>query len=530
VSNNLNPAPAVGGEVLLSHRQIQIVFIGLMGGMLLAALDQAVVSTALPTIVGELGGLQHLSWVITAYLLASTSSMLLYGKLSDLYGRKVLFQAAIGIFLVGSLLSGLAQNMLQLILFRGIQGVGAGGIMTMAQAVIGDIVAPRERGRYQAYMGSVFGVASVAGPLLGGFFTDYLTWRWVFYINIPVGVTALIVTSTVLRVPFRRFQHRIDYLGAALMVSGISSLLLFTTLGGVEYAWGSPTIVGLGLAGVVLLGIFLFQEGRVAEPLLPLQLFRQRIFSVASTIMFIVGMAMFGAIAYLPIYFQVVRGTSATMSGIRLFPLMVGVVFASITSGRIISRIGRYRMFPIVGTAIIVVGTYLLSRLSVEISLWNAAAYMLVLGVGLGMVMQVPVLAVQNAVPHRDLGAATAGVNLFRALGSAFGVAIFGSILNNRLDYELARTLPAEALTQFSRRTLTASPEQLKALPPAIHDGVIHAFSYSLDTVFLWAAAVVVIGFLVSWLLREIPLREYAHVGGEAEGLPELLEETAGEQ
>ena len=529
MSNSSDSGSAVSGAVGLSHRQIQIVFTGLMAGMLLASLDQTVVSTALPTIVGELGGLEHLSWVITAYLLTSCSSMLLYGKLSDLYGRKLLFQIAICIFLAGSLLSGVAHSMLQLVLFRGIQGLGAGGIITMSQAVIGDIVAPRERGRYQGYIGSVFAVSSVAGPLIGGFFTDHLTWRWVFYVNVPVGIAALVVTSAVLRLPFRRFQHRVDYRGAALMVLGISALLLLTSWGGVEYAWESPTIIGLGVAGVLLLSMFIFQEGRVAEPLLPLRLFRQRVFSVGSAIAFIVGLGMFGAVAYLPVYFQVVRGTSATMSGLRLFPLMAGFMITSIATGRAISRMGRYRMFPIVGMAIIVAGMYLLSRLTDETPPWEAAAYMIVLGIGLGMVLQVPVLAVQNAVMHRDLGASTAGINLSRSLGSAFGVAIFGSILNNRLTYELQQTIPAEALAQFSRRALTASPARLKELPPDIHAGVVHAFSLSLHTVFLWAVPLIIIGFLVSWLLREMPLRAHAHVGAEVEGLPEMAGEAAGE-
>ena len=529
MSSRSDSEPAVNGAVGLSHRQIQIVFTGLMAGMLLASLDQTVVSTALPTIVGELGGLEHLSWVITAYLLTSCSSMLLYGKLSDLYGRKLLFQTAICIFLAGSLLSGVAHSMIQLVLFRGIQGLGAGGIITMSQAVIGDIVAPRERGRYQGYIGSVFAVSAVAGPLIGGFFTDHLTWRWVFYVNIPVGIAALVVTSVVLRLPFRRFQHRVDYRGAALMVSGISALLLLTSWGGVEYPWASPTIIGLGVAGVLLLSMFIFQEGRVAEPLLPLRLFRQRVFSVGSAISFVVGLGMFGAVAYLPVYFQVVRGTSATMSGLRLFPLMAGFMITSIATGRAISQMGRYRIFPIVGMAIIVAGMYLLSRLSEETSPWEAAGYMIVLGIGLGMVLQVPVLAVQNAVMHKDLGASTAGINLARSLGSAFGVAIFGSILNNRLTNELQRAIPSEALAQFSRRTLTASPARLKALPPDIHAGVVHAFSVSLHTVFLWAVPLIVVGFLVSWLLREIPLRVHAHVGGEVEGLPEMVGEAAGD-
>jgi len=500
-----------------------------MAGMLLGALDQTVVSTALPTIVGELGGLQHLSWVITAYLLTSTSSMPLYGKLSDLYGRKSLYQAGIVIFLVGSLLSGLSQNMLELILFRGMQGLGAGGIMTMAQAIIGDLVSPRERGRYQGYLGTVFAVSAVAGPLLGGFFTDQVSWRWVFYINMPVGVAALLVSWAILRLPFRRFEHRIDFLGAALLVSGVSSLLFLATWGGVEYAWGSPTIIGLGMAGAVLLALFVLQERKVAEPLLPLRLFMERVFSVGSAIGFIIGLAMFGAVAYLPIYFQVVRGTSATMSGLRLLPLMAGMMVTSIASGQIISRIGRYRVFPIVGTAVIAVGVYLLSRLGPDTSPWVAAAYMAVLGIGLGLVLQVIVLAVQNAVPHEDLGAATAGVNLFRSLGSAFGVSIFGSILNNRLNYHLAQTISPDVVAQIGKSSLTASPEQLRTLPPVIHDAVVHSFSLSLQTVFLSAVPLMVVAFLISWLLREIPLRDYAHVGLAEGSAAELAEGASGE-
>ena len=338
----------------LSQRQVTLVFLGLMAGMLLSSLDQTVVTTAMPTIVGELGGLEHLSWVITAYLLTSTASMLLYGKLSDLYGRKLLFQIAVVIFLIGSVLSGVAQNMMQLIAARGVQGLGAGGIMILSQAVIGDIIAPRERGRYQGYMGSVFGLSSVAGPLIGGFFTDNLTWRWVFFVNIPVGIAAMIVIARFLRLPTHRFEHGIDYRGAFLMVAGLSALLLLTSWGGIEYAWSSPVIIGLGILGVVLLAVFLLQEGRVKEPLLPLRLFQQKVFSVATGLSFIVGLGLFGAIAYVPIYFQVVRGTSATMSGLQLVPMMFTMVLSVAATGRIITRIGRYRVFPILGSAIMV--------------------------------------------------------------------------------------------------------------------------------------------------------------------------------
>jgi EmrB/QacA subfamily drug resistance transporter len=508
-----SPRTTTTGQTQLSHRQVQVVFSGLMLGMLLSALDQTIVATALPTIVGELGGLEHLSWIITAYLLTSTTSMPLYGKLSDLFGRKLLFQFAIVVFLVGSALSGAAQSMLQLIGSRAVQGLGAGGIITMSQAMIGDILSPRDRGRYQGYMGTVFAIASVAGPLLGGLFTDHLTWRWVFYINLPLGLLALVVTQTVLRLPFRRQKHPIDYLGSALMVGGLSSLLLVTSWGGTQYAWWSPEIIGLSVAGVLLLCLFLIQESRAPEPLLPLRLFSEQVFRVGAVIMFVLGLAMFGTVAFLPLYLQVVDGVSATMSGLRLAPLMLGVVVTSVLSGRMISKTGKYRFYPITGTAITTLGLFLLSRLNAGSGLLEESAYMVVLGIGLGMIMQVIVLAVQNAVAYRDLGAATAGANLFRSLGAAFGVAIFGSILNNRLDYYLPRLVPTASLHGISRAALTASPAQLRMLPAPVLHGVIDAFSRSLSTVFLWAVPITLLAFLASWLLREIPLREHAHVG-----------------
>ena len=497
----------------LSHRQVLIVFAAVLTGMFLSALDQTIVSTSLPTIVGELGGLQHLSWVITAYLLTSTASMPLYGKLSDIYGRKLLFQAAIGIFLAGSLLSGAAQSMEQLIIFRGIQGIGAGGIMTMAQAIIGDIVSPRERGRYTGYMGGVFALSSVLGPLLGGLFTDHLSWRWVFYINLPIGGVALLVTAIVLRIPFERKPHKIDYLGSMLMMSGISALLLVTTWGGNQYGWLSPTIIILGVFGGLSLLGFVLQEQRAPEPLLPLRLFREPVFAIGNLIGFVVGLAMFGALAFLPVYLQVVKGASATGSGLRLIPMMLGLIVASIISGRIISSTGRYRVYPIVGTAFVAAGLYLLSRLTVASSTIEVSIYMLVLGIGVGLVMQVVVLAVQNSVDYPDLGVATAGANLFRSLGSAFGVAIFGSILNNKLDYHLQRLVSPDALNGISTAALTSSPAAIARLPDAVRAGVLESFALSLQTVFLWAIPVALIGFVAAWFLPEHPLRSTVHIG-----------------
>jgi EmrB/QacA subfamily drug resistance transporter len=505
------------GQVQLTHRQIVVVLSGLMLGMLLAALDQTIVSTALPTIVGEVGGLEHLSWVITAYLLTSTASVPIYGKLSDFYGRKLMFQFAIVTFVIGSLLSGVSQTMLQLILFRGAQGLGAGGLFAMAMAIVGDVVPPRDRGRYQGYFGAVFAFASVAGPLLGGLFVDQLSWRWVFFINLPLGIMALIVTSAVLQLPFKRLEHKIDYVGSLLMVSGVSCLLLMTTWGGTEYPWASPRIIGLGAVGTVLVALFAMQELRADEPLLPPRLFGDRTFSLSSGIGFIVGLSMFGAVAFLPVYLQVVRGASATGSGLHMIPMMAGIVVASIGSGRFISNTGRYRAFPIVGTACMAAALFLLSTLSTTTSMVLVSIYMALLGAGLGFVMQVIILATQNSVEHKDLGTATAGVNFFRSMGGAFGVAVFGSILNNRLNYHLPRLVPTGSLQGLDVKSLTASPAVIHALPPAVHHGVTEAFSLSLHSVFLWAMPAALIGFALTWLLRELPLREGAHIGVESE-------------
>ena len=408
-----------------------------MLGVFLAALDQTIVSTALPTIVGDLGGLEHLSWVVTSYLLASTASTPLYGKLGDMYGRKPVFLAAILIFLAGSLLAGLSQSMIQLIGFRALQGVGAGGLMVGAQAIIADIVPPRERGRYLGLFGAVFAVASVAGPLLGGFFVEAISWRWVFYINMPIGLLAVLVVVFRLHLHTPSQRHSIDFLGAGLLTGGVSSLILFTSWGGTQYPWGSPVILGLGLAALVLLAAFVLQERRAAEPIIPLGLFRSSVFRVATGIGFIIGLAMFGAIIFIPLFLQLVYGVSPTSSGLRMLPLMAGLLAASIVSGRIISRIGRYKAFPIAGTAITAVGMFLLSRLEVGTAPWVASLYMLVVGIGIGLVMQVLVLVVQNAAPRRDVGVATSTATFFRSMGGSLGVAVFGAIFASRLTSEL---------------------------------------------------------------------------------------------
>jgi EmrB/QacA subfamily drug resistance transporter len=502
----------------LSHQQIMLLMVGLMTGMLLAALDQTIVGTALPTIVGQLGGINHYSWVVTAYLLASTASTPLYGKVSDLIGRRPVFLFSIGTFLVGSLLAGLSQNMTELIIFRGIQGVGAGGLMTLAFTVISDVVSPRERGRYQGLFGAVFGVASVAGPLAGGYFAEH-DWRWIFYLNVPLGAVALVISYRVMRlIPHQRREHAIDWLGAGLMVVGVSSLLLALSWGGNQYAWGSPTIIGLFVVGAVFAALFLLQEARASEPILPLHLFRRPTFALANTAGFILGLVMFGSIIFIPLYLQIVKGNSPTESGLLMLPMMGGVIVTSVLSGRAMSRVGRYKWFPVAGAVVLMVGMLMFTQLQVGTSVWVAFLYMTVIGVGLGLGMQSLVLAVQNSVDMRDMGAGTAAITFFRTLGGSFGVAILGTVLSSRLASELASRLPA-AIRQLppAQASRYASgggsnisinePAKILALPAPIRDAIQHAFVASLHTVYLVTGLVAIIAVAVTLALPDRELR-----------------------
>ena len=499
------PVRPEAAPAALDHRKVLMAFSGLLLVMLLAALDSTIVSTALPTIVGELGGLEHLAWVVTAYLLAQTIVTPVYGKLGDLYGRKIVLQAGIVIFLVGSALCGLSQNMTQLIVFRAMQGLGGGGLNVTTQAVVGDIVPPRERGKYQGFFGAMFGLASIAGPLLGGFFTTHLGWRGIFYVNLPLGLVALVVLAATLPVTSLRRSREIDYAGSALLAVVLASLTLVADLGGTTYAWTSPLPLGLIAAATVALALFIVVERRAVEPVLPPRLFGQRTFFIGTVVGFIVGFALFGSVTYLPLFLQIVKGASPTKSGLLMVPMMLGMLVTSIISGQVISRTGRYKLFPIAGTAVMTAGLFMLSRLDAASSTAQASLLMLVLGLGMGMVMQVLVIVVQNAVEYRDLGVATSGTTLFRLIGGSLGTAILGAIFANRLAVNLAHALPDGIPGAVGRGTSTATLAQMSPVVRAVY---AQAFATSLGTVFLVATVVCAVGLVLSLFLPERPLRE----------------------
>ncbi|MDW4898515.1 MFS transporter [Streptomyces californicus] len=494
------PGPAAAE---ISPRKVRMVFLGLMLTLLLAALDQMIVATALPKIVGELHGLEKMSWAVTAYLLASTIVLPLYGKLGDLFGRKGVFQFAIIVFIIGSALAGWSRTMDELIAFRALQGIGGGGLMIGVQAIIADIVPARERGRYMGLIGAVFGLASVAGPLLGGFFTDHASWRWCFYINVPFGLVTLAVIAVVLKLPRPAARPRLDVLGAALLAVASTCLVLVTSWGGTEYDWTSGTILGLSAGAVASTVLFVAAERRAAEPIIPLRLFRDSVFNVTGLVGAVLGVALFGAASYLPTYLQMVDGVSATESGLLMLPMMMGIVGGSIVSGQLITRTGRYRIYPIVGSAVSVVGMALLSLLEADTSVLAYSFYQAVLGIGIGLVMSVLVLAVQNSVRPSDLGTATSANNYFRQIGGSVGAAIFGTLFAGRLSDALGERLPTGAELPDPA---SITPQIVHAMEPALRDAYIQAYVDAMPRIFLYLVPVLVLGLVLAFFLKEKPL------------------------
>jgi EmrB/QacA subfamily drug resistance transporter len=495
-----------------SHGKIMVVMGALMLVLLMAALDQTIVATALPRIATELHGLDKLAWVASAYLLTSAISTPVYGKLGDLFGRKRIFQIAIVIFLAGSVLCGLAQDMNQLVAARAFQGAGAGGLISLVLAIIGDVIPPRQRGKYMGYFGAVFGVASVAGPLLGGLLTDALSWRWIFYVNLPIGAAALSVVATRLHLPVRKSDRKIDYIGVALLATSTASLLLATVWGGSTYAWGSQQIIGLIGGGLILAAAFVLWERRAPEPIMPLHLFRNRIFNVSVILSFLTGVAMFASILYIPVYQQTVRGYTPTESGLLMLPLVVGMLIASVTSGQLTSKLGRYKIFPIIGTLVLALGFWLFSHLSLTTSEWVLGAWMLVVGLGIGMFVQIMTLAIQNAVERSEMGVATSTSTFFRSLGSSFGGAIFGAIFVNRLSAHLTQEFPGVSTDKINIHNVQGGAP-VHDLPPETAHRTLEAFVSSFHDMFLIAVLVALIAFVVALFLKEIPLRDSQPAG-----------------
>lgn len=531
--SNSTPVAADTRPAPVSPQRRNLIFLAIVFGMLMAALDQTIVATALPTIVSDLGNAGHQSWVITSYLLTSTFATVLAGKLGDLFGRKLVFQGAVVCYVLGSVLCGLSTSMVMLVGARALQGVGGGGVTVTATALIGEVIPLRDRGRYQGMLGAVFGVTTVIGPLLGGYFTDYLTWRWAFWINVPISVVVMVVAGAAIPALADRAKPVIDYAGIVLIGLGATGLTLATSWGGTRYGWGSVTIIGLFAASVAALALFARVESRVAAPILPTRLFADPVFAVCCVLAFVVGFAMLGALTFLPTFMQYVDGVSAISSGLRTLPMVVGMLVTSTGSGTLVGRTGRYKIFPVAGTALMTIAFALMSQMDAATPAWLQSAYLLLLGAGIGLSMQVLVLVVQNTSSFADLGVATSGVTFFRTIGSSFGAAVFGSLFVNFLDRRLGPALSAAGLTADA----AGSPEALHRLPPQQAAPIVQAYAESLGQVFFWAAPVALLGFVLALFLREVPLKELHDSAvdlGDGFGMPttassdELLETAIG--
>jgi len=508
-------AGSAGDAVPGMQREVLIVLPGLMLAMMLAMLDNFIVGTALPRIVGDLGGLAHLSWVVTAYVLGMTVSTPIWGKIGDLYGRKPIFLTAIVIFLVGSALCGAAgsaifggagDGMMELIAFRAVQGLGAGGLIVNVMAIIGDLVPPRERGRYQGIMAAVMSLAMIAGPLAGGFITDRLSWRWAFYVNLPLGGLALLVLIATLHLPRRRSEHRIDWLGAALLTVAITSLVLITTWGGSQYAWGSAQIIALVVLAAVTLVLFVVVERRVPEPILPLGLFANRNFSLISGIGFLLGFAMFGAINFLPLYQQTVQGSSATNSGLLLLPMMGAAMVVSLFVGQAITRTGRYKSFPVIGGVVMAVAMFLLSRQDIHTTRLQTGLFIAVLGMGMGFLMQTTMLIAQNSVDQKDLGVSSSAATFFRSIGGSFGVSLYGAVFNHQLTAQLNARL-GDVGNKLISGGGQVDPASLRQLPAPIRTGFLESLASAISQVFGWAIVFAVVIPVLALFIKEVPLR-----------------------
>ena len=509
-------APAFG-----RRRDVMIVLPGLLLALILAMLDQLVVSTALPRIVGDLGGLSHLSWVVTAYVLASTITTPLYGKLGDLYGRKRLLIAAIIIFLAGSALSGQAHTMDQLIVFRALQGLGAGGLMVGAIATIGDMVSPRERGQYMGYMMAAMMLAMVAGPLVGGYITDTLSWRWIFYINMPIGGAALAYIIATLHLKKARIAHKIDYLGAAVLAVGATAIVLVTTWGGNQYAWASAPIMSLAAIAVFAVVLFVWVENRASEPILPMHVFKNRNFSLVTGMSFLLGLAMFGAMTFLPLYQQTVQHASPTVSGLLLIPMMLGSTITSLIAGRFTVKTGRYKVLPLIGAAVMTGAMLLLANLGPSTSRLTSMSFFLIFGIGMGFLMQITTLIAQNSVEPKDIGVASSSRTFFQQVGGSIGVSIFGVVFYRALRSELAAKLPGAPVKTFGSQL---NPTVVQHMHGPVLQAVLASISHGIDVVFLWAAPTAAFVFVLAWLIKEIPLRGHADMPGtEKSAEPELV-------